>query len=135
MHFSIWKLCAVSCLPKGFVDLPGTETELISTKYQYANVRGLGLTGITHDCKKVGRWHTRLDLIFGLIAHSSLIALLCFFFIYHLQHDICIEFHKIVNRQIFYFIFSAGAESAKKLLQEIIILPYLRPEVFYHPHY
>ena len=59
-----------------------------------------------------------------------MIARLCFFFIYHLQHDICIEFHKIVNRQIFYFIFSAGAESAKKLLQEIIILPYLRPEVF-----
>ena len=52
------------------------------------------------------------------------------FFIYHLQHDICIKFHKIVNQKIFYFIFSAGAESAKKLLQEIIILPYLRPEVF-----
>lgn len=135
MHFSIWKLCAVSCLPKGFVDLPGTQTELISTKYRYANVRGLGLNWDHPRLQESWKMAYKAGFSFWFdcpFIHdcSSLL-----FFIYHLQHDICIEFHKIVNRQIFYFIFSAGAESAKKLLQEIIILPYLRPEVFYHLHY
>ena len=37
----------------------------------------------------------------------------------------------LVIRFVVSFNFTAGAENAKKLLQEIVILPYLRPEVLY----